>query len=59
MEKPKVYRMEDWDTSYDDVIPGSYITSMKKMPGLGDVGLYFMPPGTQTTPESTVVFSLE
>jgi len=52
--KPKVLGMNAWNTKPDDLVPGCIITSIRKIEGIGEVGLYFMPTETQTT-----VFSLE
>ncbi len=59
MQKPKVFGMKEWEIFPDDAIPGSFMVYMRRIVGLGRVGCYFMPPGTQTTPESTATFSLE
>ncbi|UCH70295.1 MAG: hypothetical protein JSV29_08760 [Candidatus Bathyarchaeota archaeon] len=51
--KPKVVAMSAWKSGPDNLVPGCTITSIASAEA-GAVGLYFMPPGKQTT-----VFSLE
>jgi mannose-6-phosphate isomerase-like protein (cupin superfamily) len=52
--KPKVVGMSAWKSGPDNLVPGCTITSIAGVEGVGEVGLYFMPPGKQTT-----VFSME
>jgi len=53
-KEPKVLKMKDWKSGPDDLVPGCDITLIARAEEAGGVGLYFMPPGKQTT-----VFSLE
>jgi len=52
--KPKVVRIDAWDSGPDDLSPGCEISSIIDVGGVGEVGLYFMPPGKQTN-----TFSME
>jgi mannose-6-phosphate isomerase-like protein (cupin superfamily) len=52
--KPKVVGLNTWKTGPDNLVPGCSITTIVSEEKAGDVGLYFMPPGKQTT-----VFSME
>jgi len=52
--KPKVLGMNAWKTMLDDFVPGCILTSIESIEGVGEVGLYFIPAGTQTD-----VFSME
>ena len=52
--KPRVIRMEGWRSEPDPLVPKCTLTEMLSIEGLGEVGLYFMPPGEQTN-----VFSME
>ena len=49
--KPKVVGIDGWDSGPDD---GCVNTEIVSVEGVGTVGLYFMPPGKQTT-----TFSME
>ena len=52
--KPKVVGLNAWKSGPDKLVPGCTITAIAGVEGVGEVGLYFMPSGKQTT-----VFSLE
>jgi mannose-6-phosphate isomerase-like protein (cupin superfamily) len=52
--KPRVVGMNAWKAGPDNLVPGCSITTIVSEEEAGDVGLYFMPPGKQTT-----VFSME
>jgi len=52
--EPRVYTLNDMVHGMDRLVPGVRITRIAEAEGVGGVGLYFMPPGTQTT-----VFTLE
>jgi len=52
--KPKVVGLNAWKSGPDSLVPGCSITTIVSEEEAGAVGLYFMPPGKQTT-----IFSLE
>jgi len=52
--EPRIYTLNDMVHGMDRLVPGVRITRIAEAEGVGGVGLYFMPPGTQTT-----VFTLE
>jgi mannose-6-phosphate isomerase-like protein (cupin superfamily) len=51
---PRVLKMKDWESGPDNLVPGCEFTLIASTEEAGEVGLYFMPPGKQTT-----VFSME